>query len=118
MSTILIKKNDTSGHIPATGDLTNDSGGAEIAVNTADGKLYTKNSAGEIIELIKQKMKKSTFFSRPPPLGWCLLGWITASQRCVAGVAGVGMLAHLPPAGTQRLATAVIHSAVLEGTQC
>jgi len=87
MSTILIKKNDTSGHIPASGDLTNDSGGAEIAVNTADGKLYTKNSAGEIIELIN-KDEKSTFFHGKPANGWCLLGWITASQRCVAGVRG------------------------------
>jgi len=78
MSTILIKKNDTSGHIPATGDLTNDSGGAEIAVNTADGKLYTKNSAGEIVELIKQKMKKvhflgsSTTWVVPPGVDYCI----------------------------------------------
>ena len=77
MSTILIKKNDTSGHIPASGDLTNDSGGAEIAVNTADGKIYTKNSAGEIVELIKQKMKKVHFFTGsttwvvPPGVDYC-----------------------------------------------
>jgi len=117
MSTILIKKNDTSGHIPASGDLTNDSGGAEIAVNTADGKLYTKNSAGEIVELIKQKMKK-VLFSRTPPLGWCLLGWITASQRCVVGVGEAGMTAHLPPALPQVLAATMVYSQVLEGTQC
>ena len=85
MSTILIKKNDTSGHIPATGDLTNDSGGAEIAVNTADGKLYTKNSAGEIIELIKQKMKKVLFFSSTTT-------WVVPSgvDYCIAEVCGGG----------------------------
>ena len=85
MSTILIKKNDTSGHIPASGDLTNDSGGAEIAVNTADGKLYTKNSAGEIIELIKQKMKKVLFFSSTTT-------WVVPSgvDYCIAEVCGGG----------------------------
>ena len=85
MSTILIKKNDTSGHIPASGDLTNDTGGAEIAVNTADGKLYTKNSAGEIIELIKQKMKKVLFFSSTTT-------WVVPSgvDYCIAEVCGGG----------------------------
>jgi len=85
MSTILIKKNDTSGHIPASGDLTNDSGGAEIAVNTADGKLYTKNSAGEIVELIKQKMKKVLFFSATTT-------WVVPSgvDYCIAEVCGGG----------------------------
>jgi len=85
MSTILIKKNDTSGHIPASGDLTNDSGGAEIAVNTADGKLYTKNSAGEIVELIKQKTKKVLFFTETGQ-------WVVPSgvDYCIAEVCGGG----------------------------
>ena len=97
MSTILIKKNDTSGHIPASGDLTNDSGGAEIAVNTADGKLYTKNSAGEIIELIKQKMKKVLFFSStttwvvPPGVDYCI------AEVCGGGGGGGG--SSTPTAG-------------------
>ena len=85
MSTILIIKNDTSGHIPASGDLTNDTGGAEIAVNTADGKLYTKNSEGEIVELIKQKMKKVLFFSATTT-------WVVPSgvDYCIAEVCGGG----------------------------
>ena len=85
MSTILIKKNDNSGHIPASGDLTNDTGGAEIAVNTADGKLYTKNSAGEIVELIKQKMKRVLFFSDNA-------SWVVPSgvDYCIAEVCGGG----------------------------
>ena len=88
MSTILIKKNDTIGHIPASGDLTNDTGGAEIAVNTADGKLYTKNSAGEIVELalkIKQKMKKVLFFTNTTT--WDVPSGV---DYCIAEVCGGG----------------------------
>ena len=50
MTTILIKKKDTSG-APSPGDLTNASGGAELAVNTADKRLYTKDSGGSIVEV-------------------------------------------------------------------
>lgn len=50
MATILIKKKDTTG-APGTGDLTNSTGGAELAVNTADKRLYTKNSGGTVVEL-------------------------------------------------------------------
>jgi hypothetical protein len=50
MTTILIKKKDTAG-APAPGDLTNAAGGAEIAVNTSDLKIYTKNSGGAIVQV-------------------------------------------------------------------
>jgi hypothetical protein len=50
MATILIKKRDTTG-APGTGDLTNASGGAELAVNTADKRLYAKNSSNAIVEI-------------------------------------------------------------------
>ena len=50
MTTILIKKKDTTG-APSSGDLTNAAGGAEIAVNTADKRLYTKNSSNAIVEV-------------------------------------------------------------------
>jgi hypothetical protein len=50
MTTILIKKKDTTG-APAPGDLTNAAGGAEIAVNTADKRLYTKDSGGSVVEI-------------------------------------------------------------------
>jgi len=62
MSTILVKKNDTAGHVPDAGDLTNSAGGAELAVNTADGKLYVKNSSGEIVEISQMKQKKIEAF--------------------------------------------------------
>ncbi len=50
MTTILIKKKDTAG-APGPGDLTNAAGGAEIAVNTATKRIYTKDSGGTVVEL-------------------------------------------------------------------
>lgn len=50
MATILIKKRDTTG-APGAGDLTNSTGGAEVAVNTADKRLYAKNSGGTVVEI-------------------------------------------------------------------
>ena len=50
MTTILTKKKDTTG-VPATADLTNSTGGAELAINTLDQRLYTKNSSDVIVEV-------------------------------------------------------------------
>jgi hypothetical protein len=50
MTTILTKKKDSSG-VPATADITSAVGGAELAVNTADKRLYTKNSSNDIVEV-------------------------------------------------------------------
>lgn len=50
MATILTKKKDTTG-APSAGDLTNSAGGAELAVNTFDKRLYTKNSGGSVVEI-------------------------------------------------------------------
>jgi hypothetical protein len=50
MATILIKKRDTTG-APSAGDLTNGAGGAEIAVNTFDKRLYSKDSGGNVVEI-------------------------------------------------------------------
>jgi hypothetical protein len=50
MATILTKKKDTTG-APVAGDLTNSAGGAELAVNTADKRLYTKDSGGNVVEI-------------------------------------------------------------------
>lgn len=51
MPTILIKKNDVSGNVPTGSQLTNLSGGAEIAVNTADKRLFTMNSNSAVVEV-------------------------------------------------------------------
>jgi hypothetical protein len=50
MATILTKKRDTTG-APGAGDLTNSSGGAELAVNTLDKILYTKDSGGNVVNV-------------------------------------------------------------------
>jgi hypothetical protein len=50
MPTILTKKKDTAG-APAPGDLTNSAGGAELAVNTFDKRLYTKDAGGNVVEI-------------------------------------------------------------------
>jgi hypothetical protein len=50
MPTILLKNKNTSA-VPTAGDLTNAAGGAELALNTADRRMYAKNGAGTVIEM-------------------------------------------------------------------
>jgi hypothetical protein len=49
MPTILLKKSDTASAVPTTANLTNLAGGVEVAVNTADRRMYTMTSA--VVEL-------------------------------------------------------------------
>lgn len=51
MPTILVKRSNTPSSVPTGSQLTNTAGGAEIAVNTADLRIYSMNSASAIIEL-------------------------------------------------------------------
>jgi hypothetical protein len=51
MPTILTKRSNTPGAIPATANLTNAAGGAELAVNTADKRLFTITSGSQVVEL-------------------------------------------------------------------
>lgn len=51
MATILTKRSNTASSVPVAGDLTNSTGGAELAVNTADKRLFTKDSGGTVVEL-------------------------------------------------------------------
>lgn len=51
MPVILTKKSDTPGSVPSTANLTNLSGGAELAVNTADKRLFTMNSSSAVVEV-------------------------------------------------------------------
>ncbi len=50
-ATILTKSSDTATSVPLNTDLTKNSGGAELAVNTADQKLYVKNSSNAVVEI-------------------------------------------------------------------
>jgi hypothetical protein len=51
MPTILLKKSDTPSAVPTTANLTNLAGGAEVAVNTADKRMFTMNSSSAVVEL-------------------------------------------------------------------
>jgi hypothetical protein len=51
MPVILLKKSDTASAVPTTANLTNLAGGAEVAVNTADRRMYTMNSSSAVVEL-------------------------------------------------------------------
>ena len=51
MATILTKRSNTASSVPLAADLTNSTSGAELAVNTADKRVYTKDSAGNVVEL-------------------------------------------------------------------
>lgn len=51
MPTILLKKSDTPAAVPTTANLTNAAGGTEVAVNTADRRMFTLNSSSAVVEL-------------------------------------------------------------------
>lgn len=51
MATILTKKSDTASAVPLAADLTNAAGGAELAVNATDKRLFSKASGGTVVEL-------------------------------------------------------------------
>lgn len=51
MPTILLKKSDTPSAVPTGTDLTNLAGGVEVAVNTADKRMFTMTSASAVVEL-------------------------------------------------------------------
>ena len=50
MTTILLKNKNTSA-VPLAGDLTNAAGGAELALNVADRRMYAKNGSGTVVEM-------------------------------------------------------------------
>jgi hypothetical protein len=50
-TTILTKRSNTATAVPLAADLTNSSSGSELAVNTADKRLFTKDSGGAVVEL-------------------------------------------------------------------
>lgn len=50
MTTILLKNKNTSA-VPLAGDLTNAAGGAELALNVADKRMYSKDGGGTVVEM-------------------------------------------------------------------
>lgn len=51
MPVILLKKSDTPAAVPTGTDLTNLAGGVEVAVNTADKRMFTMDSGSVVVEL-------------------------------------------------------------------
>ena len=51
MPVILTKRSNTPGAVPTGSDLTNLASGAELAVNTADRRLFTMNSSSAVVEV-------------------------------------------------------------------
>ncbi len=51
MATILTKRSNTASSVPSAAALTNSSSGAELAVNTADKRLFVKDSGGAVQEV-------------------------------------------------------------------
>jgi hypothetical protein len=48
---ILTYASNTATSVPSAGNLTNSANGSELAVNTADKRLFTKDSGGTVVEL-------------------------------------------------------------------
>lgn len=48
---ILTYRSNTAAAVPSAGNLTNSANGAELAVNTADKRLFTKDSGGNVVEI-------------------------------------------------------------------
>tara|TARA_B100000497_G_C7667659_1_gene402642 strand:+ start:144 stop:686 length:543 start_codon:yes stop_codon:yes gene_type:complete len=51
MTTLLTKVSSTADAVPIVGNLTQTASGAELAVNTTDKKLYSKNSSNAVVEI-------------------------------------------------------------------
>jgi hypothetical protein len=69
MATILIKRSNTAAAVPAGSALTNSTDGAELAVNTADRKIYAKDSGGTVVELSGVKTDQANSFTAKQTFG-------------------------------------------------
>lgn len=63
MTTIKLKRSTTSGVIPTSGDIEI----GEVAVNTADGKLFTKHTDNSIKEIGGAMVGLPTFVQQTEP---------------------------------------------------
>ena len=64
-NTIKIKQSSTASNVPTAGQLQQ----GELAINTADEKLYSKNSSNVIFE-VGGVVGTTTFISATEPGGW------------------------------------------------
>ena len=106
MATILTKKRDTTG-APGAGDLTNSTGGAELAVNTLDKILYTKDSGGNVVDVGFGTSSTVTITNKTISADNNTLSGIAASSFVVSNASG-----HIDGSAAQK----AIPSGVVVGT--
>jgi hypothetical protein len=101
MTTILIKKRDTAG-APSAGDLTNAAGGTEIAVNTVTKRIYTKDAAGNVVELGTNPSALTTnlLFSPDATYDIGASGATRPRNLFLSGAATLGTALTVPNGGT------------------
>lgn len=83
MPTILLKKSDTPSAVPGTASLTNLAGGAEVAVNTADRRMFTMTSSSAVVEL---GTNPSSLTCADASLTVARIGSLTVSTLVISGV--------------------------------
>lgn len=106
MPTILLKKSDTASAVPTTANLTNLAGGVEVAVNTADRRMYTMNSSSAVVELGTNPSSLSIANNASINILTATTATITTLNGTSATITnifdGVGKIRAIPSAGTAK----------------
>lgn len=106
MPVILLKKSDTASAVPTTANLTNLAGGAEVAVNTADKRLFTMNSSSAVVELGTNPSSLSIANNASINILTATTATITTLNGTSATITnifdGVGKVRAIPSAGTAK----------------
>lgn len=106
MPTILLKKSDTASAVPTTANLTNLAGGVEVAVNTADRRMYTMNSSSAVVELGTNPSSLSIANNASINILTAATATITTLNGTSATITnifdGVGKIRAIPSAGTAK----------------
>lgn len=106
MPVILLKKSDTASAVPTTANLTNLAGGAEVAVNTADKRLFTMNSSSAVVELGTNPSSLSIANNASINILTATTATITTLNGTSATITtildGVGNVRNIPSAGAAK----------------
>ena len=109
MPTILLKKSDTASAVPTTANLTNLAGGAEVAVNTADRRMFTMNSSSAVVELGTNPSSLSIANNASINILTATTATITTLNGTSATITnifdGVGNVRNIPSAGAAKTST-------------
>lgn len=109
MPTILLKKSDTASAVPTTANLTNLAGGVEVAVNTADRRMFTMNSSSAVVELGTNPSSLSIANNASINILTATTATITTLNGTSATITtildGVGNVRNIPSAGAAKTST-------------